>query len=280
MVRVGFIHPDLGLGGAERLVVDAGIALQGKGYEVEMYTSFHDPNRCFKETADGTLPVHVRGDWIPRHIFGGGYALCAYLRMIYCAISMVFFSGQTFDVIICDQISACIPILRLGRARVIFYCHFPDQLLTGRESVAKRIYRAPLDWLERVTTGMAHLVMVNSNFTQRTFHATFPTLRTNPVVLYPSLNFTAFDQRGPSVDTIVPARAEHVFLSINRYERKKNLLLALEVSALSLFLSVCLCLSLSISSVLLGVCRAAQFAHCRRKRLFVRWRFPRYCWRV
>lgn len=31
MVRVVFLHPDLGLGGAERLVVDAALALISKG---------------------------------------------------------------------------------------------------------------------------------------------------------------------------------------------------------------------------------------------------------
>ena len=41
--RIGFVHPDLGIGGAERLVVDAGIALQSKGYDIEMFTAhrFH-----------------------------------------------------------------------------------------------------------------------------------------------------------------------------------------------------------------------------------------------
>lgn len=41
---------------------------------------------------------------------------------------------------------------------MLFYCHFPDQLLTQRESVLKRLYRAPIDWLEERTTGMADMV--------------------------------------------------------------------------------------------------------------------------
>lgn len=51
-------------------------------------------------------------------------------------------------------------MLRLSRRRkkVLFYCHFPDQLLTQRQSVLKRLYRAPLDWLEERTTGMADMV--------------------------------------------------------------------------------------------------------------------------
>jgi len=64
-------------------------------------------------------------------------------------------------------VSACLPVLRLlaPNARIVFYCHFPDLLLTQRTSKLKQLYRWPLDWLEEVTTGMADKVLVNSNFT-------------------------------------------------------------------------------------------------------------------
>jgi hypothetical protein len=69
-LRVTFIHPDLGIGtwraftvrliieifrqgGAERLVVDAALALQNQGHDVAFFTSHHDPKRCFEETRDG-----------------------------------------------------------------------------------------------------------------------------------------------------------------------------------------------------------------------------------
>jgi alpha-1,3/alpha-1,6-mannosyltransferase len=42
-------------GGAERLVVDAGLALQSEGHTVHFYTSHHDPGHCFVETRDGVL---------------------------------------------------------------------------------------------------------------------------------------------------------------------------------------------------------------------------------
>lgn len=58
------------------------------------------------------------------------------------------------------QVSVCIPVLRLSRHRkkVLFYCHFPDQLLTQRKSFLKKLYRTPIDWLEESTTGMADMV--------------------------------------------------------------------------------------------------------------------------
>ena len=54
----------------------------------------------------------------------------------------------------------CIPVLRLSRRRkkVLFYCHFPDQLLTQRASALKKLYRAPIDWMEERTTGMVDMV--------------------------------------------------------------------------------------------------------------------------
>ncbi|KYO48443.1 alpha-1,3/1,6-mannosyltransferase ALG2 [Alligator mississippiensis] len=104
------------------------------------------------------------------------------------------------DIFVCDQVSACIPVLRLARNRkkVLFYCHFPDQLLTKRESLLKRIYRAPLDWLEEYTTGMADCIVVNSEFTANVFADTFKSLsHIKPDVLYPSLTVSAFESIVP-----------------------------------------------------------------------------------
>ena len=156
---VAFIHPDLGIGGAERFVCDAALALQKKGHTVKIFTSHHDPKHCFEETSDGTLSVQAVGDWLPRHILWKFYALWAYIRMFYVAIYLVFFSDYDPDVVICDQVSACIPILQLSKkARVMFYCHFPDLLLTQRRSLVKKIYRTPIDYTEEVTTGMGSIL--------------------------------------------------------------------------------------------------------------------------
>lgn len=70
------------------------------------------------------------------------------------------------DLYFVDQISACIPLLRwFTNSKVLFYCHFPDQLLTERISWLKSMYRYPIDWLEESTTGMADRVLINSHFT-------------------------------------------------------------------------------------------------------------------
>lgn len=36
-LKIAILHPDLGIGGAERLVVDTGIALKNEGNDVQLY---------------------------------------------------------------------------------------------------------------------------------------------------------------------------------------------------------------------------------------------------
>ncbi|KAG8467189.1 hypothetical protein KFE25_000505 [Diacronema lutheri] len=235
--RVVFVHPDLGLGGAERLVVDMALALQRRGHAVTVYTSHHDPARSFDETHDGRLEVVVRGDWLPRTLCGRCHILCALLRGISLTCSLLWLErarARGARVAVVDQLSAPVPLLRLMGMRVIFYCHFPDKLLvqhaaTGLRSAAKRAYRVPFDALEEACTGCAHRVLVNSAFTQRVYATAFPLLRrvrTPPSVLHPCVDI---ERQQP----LAPAEcAERVtFLSLNRYERKKNVALALRALA-------------------------------------------------
>jgi len=51
--NIVFFHPDLGIGGAERLIVDAAVGLQDLGHKVTVFTSHRDPRHCFEEARDG-----------------------------------------------------------------------------------------------------------------------------------------------------------------------------------------------------------------------------------
>ena len=51
--RIVFFHPDLGIGGAERLIVDAAVGLQELGNNITIFTSHCDPSHCFEEVRDG-----------------------------------------------------------------------------------------------------------------------------------------------------------------------------------------------------------------------------------
>lgn len=224
-LKIAIIHPDLGIGGAERLIVDAAVELVSHGHDVHIFTAHHDKNRCFEETVSGTFPVTVYGSFLPRHVFYRFHALCAYLRCIFVALCVLFL-WPSFDVILADQVSVVIPLLKLKKSmKVVFYCHFPDLLLAHHTTVLRRLYRKPIDFVEEITTGMADMILVNSKFTASTFANTFKHLHARgirPDVLYPAVNVDQFDE---------PHSYKLNFLSINRFERKKNIELAVSAFA-------------------------------------------------
>lgn len=151
-----FIHPDLGLGGAERLIVDCAIAAKSNGHQVTILTNHYDPNRCFSDT--NQLDIIVKASNLPRHISGRFHAFFAYLKILLASVWLLYFSGVKYDVIVCDQISLPIIFLKLfnfssKKFKILFYCHFPDQLLCvydKKKNFLKRFYRTPLDWAEMV----------------------------------------------------------------------------------------------------------------------------------
>ncbi|ORX60278.1 alpha-1,3/1,6-mannosyltransferase ALG2 [Hesseltinella vesiculosa] len=229
-LKIAFIHPDLGIGGAERLVVDAALAAQQKGHQVIMYTSHHDPSHCFEETRDGTLKVKVIGDKLPRHVFHRFFILCSILRQFQLTMWIALYHRDTYDALFIDQLSACVPLLKWATsARILFYCHFPDKLLAIRTSRLKEAYRYVFDKLEEWTTNSADAIVVNSKFTRNTFKQSFPSIDYLPKVLYPPINFAAYDRAVDYSDPLVQIleSPKNTLVSINRFERKKNIALAL-----------------------------------------------------
>ena len=270
-MRVVFAHLDLGIGGAEQLVVNAALALLKKGHDVTIFTTHHSEGHCFAQTrGSGPLAsrIIIAGDWLPRSILGKGVAFCSSVRMAYLALVMVM-RWRVEECCFCDGVSTQIPILRL-RFPVLFYCHFPDLLLcTQRGSFLKRLYRFPLDWLESTTTGLANVIVVNSNFTGGVYRKAFPRLK-EPRVVYPAADFESFtppdwkrkaqsnrgepsrglwavsvgrdSNRLPSSFKLLlalPRIAPGPFVSLNRFERKKDVGLAIEAFALVLEANPC-----------------------------------------
>ncbi|KAG0172753.1 Alpha-1,3-mannosyltransferase-like protein [Apophysomyces sp. BC1034] len=178
----------------------------------------------------GTLQVHVRGNRIPRSVFGHAYIVCAILRQLALTFWLLYWKHDSYDILFIDQLSACVPLFKwLSTAQVMFYCHFPDKLLAKHDSTLKRLYRAPIDKLEEWTTGAADTVVVNSGFTAGVFKRSFPSIFKTPRVLYPPINLDAYDRvvdmSDPTVQLLESPKKK--IISINRFERKKNVELAL-----------------------------------------------------
>eukprot|EP01080_Neovahlkampfia_damariscottae_P010018 gene10018-2337_t len=231
-MRVGFIHPDLGIGGAERLVVDAGLGLQDLGHEIEFFTSHHSKDHCFEETKNGTLKVNVYGDFLPRNILGFFHIFFAILRMLYVSLIVCLFHKK-FDVLFVDQVSVNILILKLfSSSKIVFYCHHPDKLLVkSGANIIKKLYRIPFDYLEEKTTGMSDTILVNSKYTQDVFKAEFKSIKKTTEILYPAINLNNYDIK-PDEKPTINLTNKIAITSVNRFENKKNIPLAVKAFAL------------------------------------------------
>lgn len=236
--KIAFIHPDLGIGGAERLVVDAAMGLQEAGHEVIIYTSHCDDSHCFEEVRNGDLKVEVYGDQFPTNIMGKCFIVCSNIRQLYLYWKLSrSHKIDNHDLFIVDQLSTIVPFLHLfSDAKILFYCHFPDQLLAIRSSFIKRLYRIPFDLFEQFSMSTSDGVVVNSNFTKYIYEKTFPFLHDEPNVIYPCVDLSNGESDNESDKNIMELllkSEDRCYLSINRYERKKNVTLALKAFAQS-----------------------------------------------
>lgn len=269
--NITIIHPDLGIGGAERLIIDLALSLQSRGHRVTIYTSHRDPSHCFDEARDGTLDVRVRGNTLfPAHLGGRFHVLMAVLRQLHLTGEVLGEianhghsatttttttkekgreeGGDKDDIFIIDQLAACVPVLKTlgeqfartrgrGRQRILFYCHFPDQLLARRDDgnpvlrFTKGLYRCPFDWFEGWAMSAADKVVANSRFTRGVVREVFGEGVVGDVkVVYPCVDTKreiAGEVEGMDKNGGELWGGKRILLSINRFERKKDMALAI-----------------------------------------------------
>ena len=222
-LRVAFLRPGLGIGGAERLVVDAALELGARGHDVTLFVGDRQQAQL-EDVRAGRVRVAAVGARLPAHVAQRLRAPAAILRAAWAARAL----GRVrpgFDVIVCDLVAHVIPLLRrLVRAPVAYYCHFPDVLLAPRRRGLYALYRAPLDRLEAAGVAAADRVLVNSRFTGSIVQVTFPDLDADAVEVIPP---------GVEVDATPPPppSGEPLVLSVNRFDPGKNLGLAIEALA-------------------------------------------------
>jgi len=66
--------------------------------------------------------VHVHGDWLPRHVLGRFHAVLAFLRCVWAALALLLLCGERYDVVVVDQVSAPVPLLRWFSASKVNDC--------------------------------------------------------------------------------------------------------------------------------------------------------------
>ena len=211
--------------------------------------------------ASGTLDVRVRGNTLfPATLFGRGRILFAILRQLHLLLS-IYLSGELPtspppsdsqstpqkapspsspptpappDAFFLDQLAAALPLLRhlYPAAPTLFYCHFPDLLLAqGRGARWKRAWRAPFDALEGWSMRAADRVVVNSRFTRGVVRDTWGEALGDVGVVYPCVADEGEGAGGDGGKGLPMWGGKALLLSINRFERKKDVELALRAFA-------------------------------------------------
>lgn len=226
-LNVVFVHLDLGIGGAEQLVLQLATASQSLGHNVQLVTTRCDDDHCFQafsKSQNGRLAnnVYIYGNWIPPSVMGLATALMSTLRMLFLTWQLCR-NHRHAHVVVVDVLPTSLPMLLffMPSAAIFFYCHFPDKLLlrTHGGSV-KKLYRFFLDGVEELTMGLADLLVVNSKFTRETVKSTFTSLPPDMPVLYPALDISNLVKpNNKSKNQASP------IVSLNRFERKKNIAL-------------------------------------------------------
>jgi len=147
-----------------------------------------------------------------------------------------------------DVLPTAVPVLKAlcGKCAVLFYCHFPDKLLTrdtvngvpiasfSSGGVFRSVYRRLLDRLEEYSMSFSDLIVVNSKFTKGEVLQAFPSLSSshgedNIKVLYPAIDLSKF-----TPPDFTNASSTQPIVSLNRYERKKNIDILLHAYAILL----------------------------------------------
>ena len=178
--QVIFIHLDLGIGGAEQLVINLALASLNNKDKVSIFTTHCSPTHCFNEVKpNGILhpSLHVYGEFIPPSLYNFGTALFSTLRILYLTLVAIWMYPDA-DVMVLDVLPTSIPLLRLfHKAPILFYCHFPDKLLTrdtvngisisqSKKSSLRKLYRFVFDVIEKYTMSCSDKIVLNSEFTK------------------------------------------------------------------------------------------------------------------
>jgi alpha-1,3/alpha-1,6-mannosyltransferase len=235
-LRIAFLHKALLYGGAERLILDMALSFREESHQVTIYTCEYDKDKTFPDFQTSKIGINHVGKFIPARIKGKFAALFNLLRMFYLALYLICTWAQ-FDLVVVDQITLPIPLLRLFKYKVLYYCHFPEALLNdNKRTFVVIIYRTLMDFIESLCLRFASAVCFNSYYTEENVEKIFPSMKKwkgYKKVVYPCM--LPPPEKLPTVEhaALLPAKGKYL-LSVNRFETRKRIDLCIESFALAL----------------------------------------------
>jgi len=228
--RAIFLRPRLDVSGADRLVVDAAIALQSRGWQTEVAVNFFNPAWTQPEVSSGQVKVAAFGG-IARWWVGGRVRALSALASQWLLLWRLRRRGPAPDLFICDILPHAATAIRrwFPDSAILVYCHFPDRLgVAARGPYA--LYRAAIGWQEDRGMMAAHRILVNSRYTADAVRQTFPFLPADRLaIVWPGVRLPSAPIRGAS--PVGAAAPKRTFLSVARFDPRKGLPLAIDTFA-------------------------------------------------
>ncbi|MFH4973896.1 hypothetical protein AB6A40_000605 [Gnathostoma spinigerum] len=213
---VVILHPEQWNGGSDRCTIAMIRHFVEQKHRVVWFTTMIDKywnQKYFTdvEIRDANLPLHP-GDWFTQNV-ALGWSL--------------IFSGLEPDLVVVDHSASCVPMIkwRFPKTKVLFYCHFPQQLVTPSRFFLYRWYAYGVSLIEGILFSYADCIMLNSYFTESKFKQVMPEIdESKLMVVYPPCDVDAIRVGDPPTSRLQrPQNERYIFLSMNRFWPEKRL---------------------------------------------------------
>ncbi|KAL3118785.1 hypothetical protein niasHT_002622 [Heterodera trifolii] len=229
---VVIIHPEQWNGGSDRCTIGLLRHFVQAGHKVFWLTTMIDTYWAGEDfhgveiigpSLFAHMPLHP-GDWYTQNTALALYYLFSKRGM-----------GSP-DLVVVDHSASCVPLLKwfFPRCRVLFYCHFPQQLVTPSRFFLYRWYAYLMGLVEGRLFEYVDIVLVNSEFTGRQFRQVMPTVSDAKIrVVYPPCDVDSLRCAWvrPISRADRPPNERYLFLSMNRFWPEKRLEIIIEAAA-------------------------------------------------
>ncbi|CAI4226970.1 unnamed protein product [Auanema sp. JU1783] len=215
-MQVVIIHPEQWNGGSDRCSVALLNHFVSQGHQVIWLTTMIDDywkDHKFEGVEIRNLDMRLHpGDWWSQNVALGWHMMRSDLNPDVCVI---------------DHSASCVPMIkyRFPKCKILFYCHFPQQLVTPSRFFLYRWYSKIIGTIESMMFEQVDCIMVNSHFTASHFHRVMPQIPNEKVkVVYPPCDVDANISASVAISRRArPANAKYTFMSMNRFWPEKRL---------------------------------------------------------